>query len=84
MTLVCNLGAKGRLPRSIIHLESVYLDFPPQVVFARIIDPVLTSVGRFSHCPRCRESGGVTREMHQGGADVDMEASSVMRTRGII
>ena len=82
MTLVCNLGAKGRLPRSIIRLESVYLDFPPLVVFARIIDPVLTSVGRFSHCPRCRESGGVTREMHQGGADV--EASSVMRTRGII
>ena len=40
MTLVCNLGAKGRLPRSALILESVRSDFPPRLVFLRSTDTV--------------------------------------------
>ena len=39
MTLVCNLGAKGRLPRSMFHLESVHSEFPPLVVFLVSLTP---------------------------------------------
>ena len=76
MTLVCNLGAKGRLPRSMFHLESVHSDFPPLGVFF-VLTPAPGSLTDASLIvPRCRESDGVRREMHQGGADV--EASSVL------
>ena len=80
MTLVCNLGAKGRLPRSMFHLESVHSDFTPLVVFLVSLTPSSPAPGSLSDAslivPRCRESDGVRREMHQGGADV--EASSVL------
>ena len=33
MTLVCNLGAKGRLPRNFLDLESVHSDFAPQLEY---------------------------------------------------
>ena len=85
MTLVCNLGAKGRLPRSVIHLESVYSDFPPLVVFPRIIDPVLPipppdqTLLSLSPMPGIlwRQAGNASGT--EGGADV--EASSMTDPR---
>ena len=48
MTLVCNLGAKGRLPRSMFHLESVHSDFPPLVVFLVSLTPSSPAPGSLS------------------------------------
>ena len=83
MTLVCNLGAKGRLPRSVIHLESVYSDFPPLIVFALVsLTPSSPDRTLLSLSPMpgiwWRQAGNASGT--EGGADVDVESSLLFMT----